>query len=134
MSVPLPEAEALVDDLPQDESESADNHDLGDARYSEPLPEIEDEYTLCAKSLEKGDKMEFKHGDGSTTWVQVVWVSGLKGNYLFADLNGHNMFSISPQRLAEKMRTGQVVLAARESATESAFSKLVSFFKQKVMG
>ncbi len=134
LSVPLPEAETLVDDLPQDESEATENHDLGDARYSEPLPEIEDEYTLCAKSLEKGDKIEFLHGDGTRNWVQVVWVSGLKGNYLFSDMNGHNMFSISPLRLADKLRTGQAVLGARESATESAFGKLMSFFKQKVMG
>ena len=63
----------------------------------------------------------------------MVWVSGLKGNYLFADMNGHNMFSISPQRLADKMRSGQAVLAARESVTESAFGKLVTFFKQRVM-
>ncbi len=134
LSVPLPEAETLLDDLPEDESDETEDIDSGDGRYNEPLPEIEDEYSLCAKTLEKGSKLEFRHADGTRNWVQVVWVSGLKGNYLFSDLNGHNMFSISPQRLADKMRSGQAILIASDSATESAFGKLLSFFKQRVMG
>ncbi len=131
LTVPLPEAEAVLDDLPSSESD-VENASMNDPRYAEPLPEIEDEYTLCAQSLQKGDRLQFRHDDGSASWVQVVWVSGLKGNYLFADMNGHNMFSISPHRLADKMRSGYAVLTGRESVTESAFSKLISFFKQRV--
>lgn len=134
LTVPLPEAEALLDDLPPDEAEAAEHAGLGDPRYAEPLPEIEDEYTLCAQSLKKGDRLQFHHDDGSSDWVHVVWVSGLKGNYLLADLNGRNMFSVSPLRLADKMRSGRAVLMGRESVTESAFSKLIAFFKQRVMG
>ena len=133
LTVPLPEAEALLDDLPADEG-GAETADLNDPRYAEPLPEIEDEYVLCAQSLQKGDRLQFSHDDGSSSWMHVAWVSGVKGNYLFADMNGHNMFSISPQRLAEKMRSGRAALMGRESVTESAFSKLISFFKQRVMG
>ncbi len=132
LTVPLPEAESLLDDLPADET-SETEIGINDPRYAEPLPEIEDEFTLCAQSLQKGDRLQFHHDDGSSSWVHVVWVSGLKGNYLFSDMNGHNMFSISPQRLADKMRSGRAVLAGRESVTESAFGKLVSFFKQRVM-
>jgi hypothetical protein len=130
LTVPLPDAEALLDDLPVDEMAATN---ANEPTYVEPLPEIEDEFTLCAQSLKKGDRVQLRHDDGSFSWVSVVWVSGLKGNYLFADMNGHNMFSISPQRLADKMRSGQAVLAARESVTESAFGKLVAFFKQRVM-
>lgn len=130
LTVPLPEAEALLDDLPADEIAAAN---VNEPMYVEPLPEIEDEFTLCAQALKKGDKLQMRHDDGTSNWVSVVWVSGLKGNYLFADMNGHNMFSISPQRLADKMRSGQAVLAARESVTESAFGKLIAFFKQRVM-
>lgn len=130
LTVPLPESEALLDDLPTDESVAGS---INEPMYVEPLPEIEDEFTLCAQALKKGDKLQLRHDDGSSSWVGVVWVSGLKGNYLFADMNGHNMFSISPQRLADKMRAGQAVLAARDSVTESAFSKLINFFKQRVM-
>ncbi len=133
LTVPLPEAEALLDDLPADEG-GAETADLNDPRYAEPLPEIEDEYVLCAQSLQKGDRLQFSHDDGSSSWMHVAWVSGVKGNYLFADMNGHHMFSISPQRLAEKMRSGRAALMGRESVTESAFSKLISFFKQRVMG
>lgn len=133
LTVPLPEAEALLDDLPMEEGE-IDHAAINDPRYTEPLPEIEDEFSLCAQSLQKGDRLQFHHDDGSSNWVNVVWVSGLKGNYLFADMNGHNMFSISPQRLADKMRSGRAVLMGRESVTESAFSKLIAFFRQRVMG
>jgi hypothetical protein len=132
LTVPLPDAEALLDDLPSDEAD-IENANLDEPRYAEPLPAIEDEYLLCAQSLQKGDRLQLCYDDGTTNWVHVVWVSGLKGNYLFADMNGHNMFSISPHRLADKMRSGQAVLAARESATESAFGKLIAFFKQRVM-
>lgn len=132
LTVPLPESETLLDDLPLDENET-EAPEANDPRYAEPLPEIEDEYTLCAQSLQKGDRLQFHHDDGSTSWVHVVWVSGIKGNYLFADANGHNMFSISPQRLADKMRSGRAALAPRESVTESAFSKLIAFFRQRVM-
>jgi hypothetical protein len=134
LTVPLPEAEALLDDLPPEEPGAFESAGMADPRYARPLPEIEDEYTLCAQSLQKGDRLELRYDDGTANWVHVVWVSGLKGNYLFSDMDGHNMFSISPHRLADKMRSGQAVLAARESATESAFSKLISFFKQRVMG
>jgi hypothetical protein len=132
LTVPLPEAETLMDDLPSAEAE-VEHAGVDDARYAEPLPEIEDEYTLCAQSLQKGDRLQLRYEDGATNWVHVVWVSGLKGNYLFSDMDGHNMFSISPHRLAEKMRSGQATLAVRESATESAFSKLIAFFKQRVL-
>lgn len=132
LTVPLPEAESLLDDLPSDETDDGQAV-MNDPRYAEPLPEIEDEFSLCAQSLQKGDRLQFHHDDGSSNWVHVVWVSGLKGNYLFADMNGHNMFSISPQRLADKMRSGRAVLMGRESVTESAFGKLISFFKQRVM-
>jgi hypothetical protein len=128
----LPDAETLLDDLPVDENELA-QAGMEDPRYAEPLPEIEDEYMLCAQSLQKGDRLQLRYEDGTTNWVHVVWVSGLKGNYLFSDMDGHNMFSISPHRLADKMRSGQATLVARESATESAFSKLIAFFKQRVM-
>jgi hypothetical protein len=132
LTVPLPEAEALLDDLPSDETD-AEPVGMDDSRYAVPLPEIEDEYTLCAQSLKKGDRLQFRYEDGTSNWVHVVWVSGLKGNYLFSDMDGHNMFSISPHRLADKLRSGQATLAARESVTESAFGKLIAFFKQRVM-
>ena len=87
-----------------------------------------------ARELQKGDRVEIIHEDGSSTWMHVAWVSGLKGNYLLSDASGQHMFSISPQRLADKLRSGEAALAGGDSATESAFTKLVSFFKQRVAG
>lgn len=126
LSVPLPEAETILDDLPEPEMQS-EAASLPDA----PFPEIQDEFSLQASELQKGDRVEMKYEDGSIRLAQVVWVSGIKGNYLFADANGQNMFSISPQRLADKLRSGQAVLLGHESVTENAFSKLVSFFKSR---
>jgi hypothetical protein len=131
LSVPLPEAETILDDLPE-QGAIGEAGAIHDPRYEQPLPDIQDEFSAQAGNLQKGDRLEMHNDDGSTRWVHVVWVSGLKGNYLLSDANGQNMFSISPQRLAEKLRSGQAKLLGHESATESAFSKLVSFFKQRV--
>lgn len=129
LTVPLPEAETLLDDLP--EPQVAPEAAQANARYEQPLPEIHDEYSLQANELQKGDRVEMQHDNGSVRVMHVVWVSGIKGNYLFADANGQNMFSISPQRLADKLRSGQAVLLGHDSAAEGAFSKLVSFFKAR---
>mgnify|MGYP001764843941 CR=1 FL=1 len=129
LTVPLPEAETLLDDLPeQPQSPEANETDV---HCAQPLPEIQDEFSLQASDLQKGDRVEMKYEDGSVRVMHVVWVSGIKGNYLVADADGQNMFSISPQRLADKLRSGQAVLLGHDSAAEGAFSKLVSFFKAR---
>ena len=129
LSVPLPEAETILDDLP--ERDVQNEAAAIDPRYEQPLPDIQDEFSLQASDLQKGDRVEMKYEDGSVRLVHVVLVSGIKGNYLFSDANGQNMFSISPQRLADKLRCGQAVLRGHDSVAEGAFSKLVSMFKQR---
>lgn len=129
LSVPLPEAETILDDLP--ERDAQNEAAAIDHRYEQALPDIQDEFRLQASDLQKGARVEMKYEDGSVRLVHVVLVSGIKGNYLFADTNGQNMFSISPQRLADKLRGGQAVLRGHDSVAEGAFSKLVSMFKQR---
>lgn len=129
LTVPLPDAEPLLVELPQVEAEQ---QILEAAPADPPLPDIQDEYAQLAATLKKGDRLEMHNDDGSMRLVNVIWVSGLKGNYLLADANGQNMFSISPQRLADKLRGNQASILGQGSVTESAFSKLVSFFKQRV--
>lgn len=129
LSVPLPEAETILDDLP--ERDIQNEAAAVDPQYEQPLPDIQDEFSLQASDLQKGDRVEMKYEDESVRLVHVVLVSGIKGNYLFADTNGQNMFSISPQRLADKLRCGQAVLRGHDSVAEGAFSKLVSMFKQR---
>jgi hypothetical protein len=126
LSVPLPDAEAILDDLPEPEVSAADSP------AEQALPEIQDEFTEMASGLRKGDRVEMHNTDDLVRVFQIMWVSGMKGNYLFADNNGQNMFSVSPQRLAEKLRSGQARLLGHGSVTETAFSKLVTFFKQRV--
>lgn len=130
LSVPLPEAETILDDLPERDAQN-EAAGIDNPRYEQPLPEIQDAFSLQASDLQKGDRVEMKYEDESVRLVHVVLVSGIKGNYLFADANGQNMFSISPQRLADKLRSGQAVLRGHDSAAEGAFSKLVSLFKQR---
>ncbi len=130
LSVPLPEAEAILDDLPERDAQN-EAAGIDNPRYEQPLPDIQDEFSLQASDLQKGDRVEMKYEDGSVRLVHVVLVSGIKGNYLFADANAQNMFSISPQRLADKLRCGQAVLRGHDSVAEGAFSKLVSLFKQR---
>ena len=97
-----------------------------------PVPEYEDEYTLRARDLSKGDWVEFHYADGTFRWARLGWVSGIRNTYLFSDQDGMNSFSISLHRLADKLRRGEAVLVERKSITESAFGKLMNLFRQKL--
>ena len=97
-----------------------------------PAPEIDDEYTLRAREICKGDWVEFHYDDGTFRWARLGWSSSIKSTYLFSDQDGMNSFSISVNRLADKLRRGEAVLVERKSITESAFGKLVNLFRQKL--
>ncbi len=100
---------------------------------AEPLaPEFEDEFTQRARSLNKGDWVEFHYEDSTIRWARLGWVSGIKNTYLFSDQDGMNSFSIGLHRLADKFRRGEAVLVERKSITESAFGKLMILFRQKL--
>jgi hypothetical protein len=96
------------------------------------LPEVEDEFTQRARSLDKGDWVEFHYDDGTFRWARLGWISSIKNTYLFSDQDGMNSFSISLLRLADKLRRGEAVLVERKSITESAFGKLMNLFRQKL--
>jgi hypothetical protein len=104
-----------------------------DTSQAQPAaPEIEDDFTLRARALEKGDWVEFHYEDGSFRWARLGWVSGMKNTYLFSDRDGMSSFSIGLHRLADKLRHGEAVLVERKSITESAFGKLMNLFRQKL--
>jgi hypothetical protein len=94
--------------------------------------EVEDEFTLRARALNKGDWIEFHYDDGTFRWARLGWASSIKNTYLFSDQDGMNSFSISLHRLADKLRRGEAVLVERKSITESAFGKLMNLFRQKL--
>ena len=96
------------------------------------VPEVEDEFSLRARALNKGDWVEFHYDDGTFRWARLGWVSGIRNTYLFSDQDGMNSFSISLHRLADKLRRGEAVLVERKSITESAFGKLMNLFRQKL--
>ena len=96
------------------------------------IPEMEDTFSLRARSLNKGDWVEFHYEDGTFRWARLGWVSGIKNTYLFSDQDGLNSFSIGVHRLADKLRTGEAVIVERKSITESAFGKLFNLFRQKL--
>lgn len=103
------------------------------AAAEEPsAPEYEDEFSLRARNLDKGDWVEFHYDDGTFRWARLGWVSGVKNTYLFSDQDGMNSFSISLLRLTDKLRRGEAVLVERKSITESAFGKLMNLFRQKL--
>ena len=95
-------------------------------------PEVDDEFTQLARGLGKGAWVEFHYDDGTFRWARLGWVSNIKNTYLFSDQDGMNSFSISLQRLADKLRSGEAVLVERKSITESAFGKLMNLFRQKL--
>ncbi len=132
--VPLPEvSEAFVESAAETEAASllATPQQMATAA-AEGVPEVEDEFTLRARNLEKGAWVEFHYDDGTFRWARLGWVSGIKNTYLFSDQDGLNSFSIGLHRLADKLRRGEAVVVERKSITESAFGKLFNMFRQKL--
>jgi len=137
--VPLPEATPaeVVEEVAAIEQFEAENAvaDAPAATPAEPepaAPEFDDLFSLRARSLNKGDWVEFHYEDGTIRWARLGWVSGVKSTYLFSDQDGLNSFSIGLHRLADKLRRGEAVLVERKSITESAFGKLMNLFRQKL--
>ena len=126
--VPLPEAEPEMEVIEETPAAPV-------VAQVAPAPvqvqvETEDVYTERARALNKGDWVEFHYEDGTFRWARLAFSSD-RGNYLFTDQDSVNTFSTSLHRLADKLRTGQAVLVVRRSITESAFSKIMTFFRAK---
>mgnify|MGYP001344547555 CR=1 FL=1 len=136
--VPLPviSAEEIEEIAAQPDAEATAARFIPEAQKEEEAsaPEYEDEFSLRARALNKGDWVEFHYDDGTFRWARLGWVSGVRNTYLFADQDGMNSFSISLNRLADKLRRGEAVLVERKSITESAFGKLMKLFRQKLGG
>lgn len=133
--VPLPEItpEEIEEIAVEREALAATSEPASGAAPAEPAaPEVEDQFTLRARALNKGDWVEFHYDDGTFRWARLGWVSGVKNTYLFSDQDGMNSFSIGLHRLADKLRRGEAVLVERKSITESAFGKLMKRFRQKL--
>jgi hypothetical protein len=137
--VPLPEISpeeieeiAVQSEATTSTAEAAAPEAAAKAEAGPVAPEVEDEFTLRARALNKGDWVEFHYDDGTFRWARLGWVSGVKNTYLFSDQDGMNSFSIGLHRLADKLRRGEAVLVERKSITESAFGKLMKLFRQKL--
>ncbi len=123
--LPLPEAEQEAVPAPPPPPAAA-------AEESVAEEETEDQYTQMARDLNKGDWVEFHYDDGTFRWARLGWTGSMKGIYLFTDQDGLNTFSINVHRLAEKLRKGEAQIVQRKPITESAFGKLLGFFRQKI--
>jgi len=132
--VPLPDItpEEIDEIAAQTEAEAAPDTVAPASAEEASSPEYEDEFTLRARALSKGDWVEFHYDDGTFRWARLGWISGIRNTYLFSDQDGMNSFSISLPRLADKLRRGEAVLVERKSITESAFGKLMNLFRQKL--
>jgi hypothetical protein len=130
-AVPLPEVSEDVPE-PAAEADSAPESVAAPVQAADAEPEVDDQYTLRARELNKGDWVEFHYEDGTFRWARLGWVSGVRNTYLFSDQDGLNSFSIGLHRLAQKLRCGEAVVVERKSITESAFGKLFNMFRQKL--
>ena len=130
-TIPLPETEEAQAVEKEAQAQTAEQQAQPEAAVEE-VPELEDEFTARVRELVKGDWVEFHYPDRTFRWMRLGWYGGIKGTYLFSDQDGMNSFSISLQRLAEKLRVGEAVVVERKSITESAFSKLMGLFRQQL--
>ncbi|MHB1216360.1 MAG: DUF1631 domain-containing protein [Thiobacillus sp.] len=134
-SQPVPLPDITPEEIEELASAPAADEPITDTAVSEEapvIPEVEDEFALRARALNKGDWVEFHYDDGTFRWARLGWASSIKSTYLFSDQDGMNSFSISQHRLADKLRRGEAVLVERKSITESAFGKLMNLFRQKL--
>lgn len=130
-TIPLPETEEAEAVEKEAQAQTAEQQAQPEAAVEE-VTELEDEFTARVRELVKGDWVEFHYPDRTFRWMRLGWYGGIKGTYLFSDQDGMNSFSISLQRLAEKLRVGEAVVVERKSITESAFSKLMGLFRQQL--
>ncbi|HUW29456.1 MAG TPA: DUF1631 domain-containing protein [Sulfuriferula sp.] len=86
---------------------------------------IEDEYTDLARSLKKGDWLEFHNDDASLRLARLSWVSSMRGIYLFTNNEGMDALTIALPRLAARLRDNAARIVEASPLTERAVEKLI---------
>lgn len=86
---------------------------------------IEDEYTNLARSLKKGDWLEFHNDDASMRLARLSWVSSMRGIYLFTNNEGMDALTIALPRLAARLRDNEARMVEAAPLTERAVEKLI---------
>ncbi|GBL45508.1 thymidine phosphorylase [Sulfuriferula multivorans] len=86
---------------------------------------IDDEYTDLARSLKKGDWLEFYNDDGSIRVARLSWVSSMRGIYLFTNNEGMDALTIALSRLAARLRAKEAHVVQAAPLTERAVEKLI---------
>ncbi len=135
--VPLPEAvpvDGTMDEVAESSTAAREPDHMAPVESTPVVETLEhdDDFSLRARALNKGDWIEIHYEDGTFRWARLGWVSGIRNTYLFSDQDGLNSFSISLYRLADMLRNGQAVIVERKSITDSAFGKLLSTFRLKL--
>lgn len=85
----------------------------------------EDEYTELARSLQKGDWLEFDNDDGSARLARLSWISSMRGIYLFTNNEGMDAITVALPRLAARLRNHKARLVEVLPLTERAVEKLI---------
>jgi len=78
-------------------------------------------------NLQRGTWVEFHTAEGASTRARLTWISPNKGVYLFTNpLAADAAVSISPEALAEQLRTGGAKLIDGGSLVDRAVSSMLS--------
>lgn len=85
----------------------------------------EDEYTDLARSLQRGDWLEFSNDDGSLRLARLSWISSMRGIYLFTNNEGMDALTVALPRLAARLRNNKARLVEALPLTERAVEKLI---------
>lgn len=92
---------------------------------------IEDEYSDLARSLKKGDWLEFVHDDTDMRLARLSWVSSMRGIYLFTNNEGMDALTIALPRLAARLRNNEARVIEASPLTERAVEKLIHRLQSK---
>ena len=89
-----------------------------------------DDYDMMVKRLKRGTWIEFEQEDGTQSRVKLAWVSPLKGVYLFTNRLGQRAASITPDGLAEKLRSGNAQIIDDLALVDRAVNNLMERLQQ----
>lgn len=83
--------------------------------------EDRDAFRLVAE-LKRGDWLEFRQEDGSTSRERLNWISPQRGILVFSNHRSARAISVSPEALARQLRDGQARIVRDDALFERALS------------
>jgi hypothetical protein len=116
---------AMPDDfqaVPEPVSDTPETPELlAEDKLSEPL-----HASSGREVLKRGSWIEYSQGNGIPTRARLLWISPLKGIYLFTNRQGQRAISITAEGLERKLRCGDIKVIDDASLIDRAVDRMMA--------